>query len=102
MLSLSPCRARLNGHGPSLNFTFNGDSLCKTHFSLSLVRVSGSGPVYSLFSLNLKVLTGAARSVVIKLLDLYPQGWWFIPWCGRDKIRTTVGPLSKALNPALP
>ena len=37
--------------------------------------------------------------VAVKLLDLDPQGRWFDPWCGHDKIRTAVGPLSKALNP---
>ena len=39
--------------------------------------------------------------VVVKLLDLDPQGWWFDPWCGHDKICTAVGSLSKALNPTL-
>ena len=43
----------------------------------------------------------AACSVVVKLLDLDPQGRWFGPWCGRDKICAAVGPLSKALNPTL-
>ena len=43
----------------------------------------------------------AACSVVIKLLDLDPQGWWFDPRCGHDKICTAVGPLSKALHPTL-
>ena len=44
---------------------------------------------------------GSACSVVVKLMDLDPQGQWFDPWCGHDKIRTAVGPLSKALNPTL-
>ena len=43
----------------------------------------------------------AACSVVLKLLDLDPQGRWFDLWCGHDKICTAVGPLSKALNPTL-
>ena len=43
----------------------------------------------------------AARGVVVKLLDLDPQGRWFDPWCGHNKICTAVGPLSKALNPTL-
>ena len=43
----------------------------------------------------------SACSVAVKLLDLDPQGRWFDPWCGHDKICTAVGPLSKALNPAL-
>ena len=43
--------------------------------------------------------TGAACSVVVKLLDLDPQGRWFDPRCGHDKICTAVGPLSEALNP---
>ena len=45
--------------------------------------------------------TGAACSVVVKLLDLDPQDQWLDPWCGHDKICTTVGPLSKAPNPTL-
>ena len=32
---------------------------------------------------------------------LDPQGRWFDPWCGHDKICTAVVPLSKALNPTL-
>ena len=44
---------------------------------------------------------GAACGVVVKLLDLDPQGWWFDPWCGHNTICTAVGPLSKALNPTL-
>ena len=40
-----------------------------------------------------------ACRVVVKVLDLDPQGWWFDPWCGHNK--TAVGPLSKALNPTL-
>ena len=44
---------------------------------------------------------GAACGVVVKLLDLDPQGRWFDPWCGHGKICTAVGPLSKALNPTL-
>ena len=35
----------------------------------------------------------AASSVVVKLLDLDPQGRWFDPWCGHDKICGAVGPL---------
>ena len=27
-----------------------------------------------------------------------PQGRWFDPWCGQEKICTAVGPLSKAIN----
>ena len=46
-------------------------------------------------------MKAAACSVVVKLLDLDPQGRWFDPWCGHDKICTAVGPLSKALNPTL-
>ena len=47
-------------------------------------------------------LTGrSACSVVVKLLDLDPQGRWFDPWGGHDKICTAVGPLGKALNPRL-
>ena len=46
-------------------------------------------------------LCGARVSVVVKLMDLDPQGRWFDPWCGQDKICTAVGPLSKALNPTL-
>ena len=42
-----------------------------------------------------------ACSVVVKQLDLDPQGRWFDPWWGHDKICTAVGPLSKALNPTL-
>ena len=38
----------------------------------------------------------AACSVAVKLLDLDPQGRWFDPWCGHDKICTAVGPSSKA------
>ena len=40
-------------------------------------------------------------SIVVKLMDLDPQGRWFDPWWGQDKICTAVGPLSKALNPTL-
>ena len=43
----------------------------------------------------------AACSVVVKLLDLDPQGQWFNPWPGHDEICTAVGPLSKALNPTI-
>ena len=39
--------------------------------------------------------------IVVKLLDLDPQGLLFGPWCGHSKICTAVGPLSKALNPTL-
>ena len=42
-----------------------------------------------------------ACSVAVKLMDLDPQGRWFDPRCGHDKISTAVGPLSKALNPTL-
>ena len=42
-----------------------------------------------------------ACSVAVKPLDLDPQGRWFDPRCGHDKIRTAVGLLSKALNPTL-
>ena len=42
-----------------------------------------------------------ACSVGVKLLDLHPQGRWFDPRCGHDKICTAVGPLSKAPNPTL-
>ena len=42
-----------------------------------------------------------AGNVVVKLLDLDPQGQWFDPWSGPDKICTAVKPLSKALNPTL-
>ena len=45
--------------------------------------------------------TGAACSIEVKLLDLDPQGQWFDPWRGHNKICTAVGPLSKALNPTL-
>ena len=45
--------------------------------------------------------TGATCSIVVKVLHLHPQGRWFDPWCGQDKICTAVGPLSKALNPTL-
>ena len=34
----------------------------------------------------------------VNLLDLDPQGRWFDPWCGHNKIYTAVGPLSKALE----
>ena len=44
---------------------------------------------------------GAACSIVVKLLDLDPQGRSFDPWCFHNKICTAVGPLSKALNPTL-
>ena len=44
---------------------------------------------------------GAACSVVVKLMDLDPQGRGFNPMCGHGKICTAVGPLSKALNPTL-
>ena len=50
------------------------------------------------------IFVGAACSVVVKLLDLDPQGRWFDPWCGHDKmIRSAqlLGPLSKALNPSI-
>ena len=43
----------------------------------------------------------AACSLAVKLMGLDPQGRWFDPWCGRDKICTAVGPLRKALNPTL-
>ena len=45
--------------------------------------------------------TWAACAVVIKLLDLNRQGWWFDPWCGHNKIYSAVRPLSKAFNPGL-
>ena len=34
------------------------------------------------------------KGVVVKLLDLDPQGRRFDPWCGHDKICTAVGHLS--------
>ena len=43
-----------------------------------------------------------ACSIVVKLMDLDPQGHWFDPWCGQDKICTAVGLLSEALNPIGP
>ena len=46
-------------------------------------------------------ISDIACSVAVKLMDLDPQGRWFDPWCGQDKICTAVGPLSKALNPTL-
>ena len=48
-----------------------------------------------------KGLTKAACSVVVKLIDLDPQGRWFDPSCGPEKICSAVGPLSKALDPTL-
>ena len=50
---------------------------------------------------TLRLSKGVARSVAVKLLDWEPQGRRFNPWCGHDKIRTAVRPLSKALNPGL-
>ena len=44
---------------------------------------------------------GPACRVVVKLVNLDPQGRWFDPWCGHDNICTAVWPLSKALNPTL-
>ena len=52
----------------------------------------------SVFSLQAVQAVGAACSVVVKLMDLDPQGRWFDPWCDHDKICTAVGPLSVALN----
>ena len=51
-------------------------------------------------SLNIYCNLEMCCSVVVKLLDLHPQGRWFDPWCGH-KICTAVGPLSKDLNPTL-
>ena len=48
-----------------------------------------------------KIFPSSACSVAVKLMDLDPQGRRFDPWCDRDKSRTAVGHLSKALNPAL-
>ena len=42
-------------------------------------------------------LARAACSIVVKLLDLDPQGRWFDPWCGHGKI-CTARPLT---NPPL-
>ena len=50
---------------------------------------------------QLQLLLGQNQQLSIPLLDLDPQGRWFDPWCGHDKICTAVGPLSKALNPTL-
>ena len=50
---------------------------------------------------NAHLNAGGACSVVVKVMDLDPQGRWFDPRCGHDKICTAVGPLSKALNPTL-
>ena len=33
--------------------------------------------------------------VVVKLIDLDPQGRWFDPWCGHDEICTAVGALEQ-------
>ena len=49
----------------------------------------------------IRLYTGAVCSVVVTRLYLDPQGRWFDPRCGHDKICTAVGPLSKALNPSL-
>ena len=53
------------------------------------------------YSLNVIWEQEAACSVVVKLLDLGPQGRSFDPWWGHDKICSAVGPLSNALNPTL-
>ena len=49
-----------------------------------------------------KIPGRVARSLVVS--DWDPKGQWFKPpvwpWC-HGKIRTAVGPLSKALNPAM-
>ena len=63
--------------------------------------ISSGGKSGCLAGGGLPVLSRAACSVVVKLMDLDPQGRWFNPWCGRDHICTAVGPLSKALNPTL-
>ena len=76
-------------------------------------RMSGASPAsfdtckqtsllrFHSFSFYLFNQDSHSASVVVKLLDLDPQGRWFDPWCGHDKICTAVGPLSKALNPTL-
>ena len=46
----------------------------------------------SLFTGLASTVCGADCSVVVKLLDLDPQGRWFDPRCGHDKICTAVGP----------
>ena len=54
-----------------------------------------------MYTVKYPTVIRAACSVVVKLMDLDLQGWWFDPWCGQDKICTAVGPLSLALNPTL-
>ena len=42
----------------------------------------------------------AGCSLVAKVFDWDLEGWWFKPWCNHNRI-SALGPLNKALNPAL-
>ena len=68
------------------------------HYILVAKRIMYPWRFTSFSIILLQYATGAACSVVVKLMDLDPQGWWFL---SHDKICTAVGPLSKALNPTL-
>ena len=41
-------------------------------------------PLVSLKNRKTRLEWGAACSIVVKLMDLDPQGWWFDPWWGQD------------------
>ena len=87
-----------NGAGGGLMFSqaLRGSSTCFYFANQRVVKA-----VLNLYAWRVFVRSVAACSVVLKPLDLDPQGRWFDPWCGHDKICTAVGPLSKALNPTL-
>ena len=59
-------------------------------------------------NLNMEILiydlsaNRATCSVVVKLMDLDPQGRWSFPGAATIRYARLLGPLSKALNPTLP
>ena len=82
-------------------------SPCRTSISLILVLDASLGlyefaeHASNLNALDLNVDSLGACSLVAKVHDWDPEGWWFKPQCSHDKIHAAVGPLSKALNATL-
>ena len=95
-LCLNACHGGLGKGGPK---TVGCANLNQCLHSAQLLTIQTRSEQIQLFfppQYCLVVVEGAACSVVVKLMDLDPQGRWFDPWWGQDKICPAVGPLSKA------